>query len=184
MALIACLGWGSLVWDPRELPIQREWFADGPLVCVEFARQSTDGRMTLVLESFASPVQSLWALMETQELSTAREALRARERVPKNSINRIGAWSNGDASPELIIGLPQWAASHRIEGVVWTALLPQFNGQKRTPTNDEVIKYLGSLTGDVRDSAERYVRQAPQQIDTAYRQQIEARLKWTYKAAP
>jgi hypothetical protein len=34
MPPIAGLGWSSLVWDPRDLPVQRQWFTDGPFVQV------------------------------------------------------------------------------------------------------------------------------------------------------
>jgi hypothetical protein len=180
MARIACLGWGSLVWDPRELPLQREWFADGPFVQVEFVRQSKDGRITLVLEASALPVRSLWTVMEGTDLTFARDALRKREGLPQNCSEGIGAWSRCDSSPELISHLPEWAPSHEVEGVVWTALPPKFNGkERRVPTIEEVLEYLRGLTGNVRDLAERYIRRTPRQIDTRYRRRIEAVLQWT-----
>lgn len=184
MALIACLGWGSLVWDPRELPIQRQWFDDGPFIKVEFLRKSSDGRMTLVLDSTAPPVRALWAVLDDPDLALAREALRVRENIPKGAEARIGVWSKGQASPESIVNLPQWSDSRGIDSVVWTALPARFNDEEgKRPTSEEVIEYLRSLTGAMRDNAERYIRLTPRQIDTPYRRRIEAALHWTPLAA-
>jgi hypothetical protein len=183
VARIACLGWGSLVWDPRELPIQREWFADGPFVQVEFVRQSDNGRMTLVLEASAPPVRSLWAVMDHTDIAVTREALRKRECVSQKRAAEIRGWSKGESSPELIVDLPEWAALHAVEGVVWTALRSKFNGKEgHTPTMKQVLGYLGDLTGAARDAAEYYIRCAPRQIDTPYRRRIEAALQWTHRS--
>lgn len=179
MTIIACLGWGSLVWDPRELPIQRQWYVDGPLIQIEFARQSLDGRITLVLEQNATPVRSLWALMDTPEIATASEALRLREGISARDHNKIGSWSVGKATPQLVLGLPEWADARGVQGVVWTNLPPKFDGSEKTPSEEEVLHYLSQLNGAKRGYAERYVRMAPKQIDTEYRRRIEAVLHWT-----
>jgi len=176
---VACLGWGSLVWDPRELPIQRTWFEDGPLICIEFARQSSDGRITLVLEASAAPVRSLWAIMNATDIGAAREALRAREGIPKsNAEKHIGSWSVGDEPPKMILHLDSWAKARGIHHVIWTDLPPKFGGLETTPTEEQIISYLSSLVGAKRDNAERYIRRTPKQIDTIYRCRIEAVLHW------
>ena len=178
---IACLGWGSLVWDPRELPIQRKWFTDGPFAPVEFLRKSQNGRITLVLDSRPDtatvPVRLLWAVMDSTTIDSAKEALRQREGKPKSE--HIGVWSRGDQSPDSILELSKWAESHGIQSVVWTAIPPRFDKDDDAPTSDQVIAYLANLTGSVRDDAERYIRFAPRQIDTRYRRKIEAALHWT-----
>jgi hypothetical protein len=46
---IGCLGWGSLIRDQGKLPVRGTWQGDGPELPVEFARQSTNGRVTLVV---------------------------------------------------------------------------------------------------------------------------------------
>ena len=174
---IACLGWGSLIWDPRDLPIRRGWFEDGPLVPVEFARQSQDGRITLVVVPSARPVRSLWALMDGEDLEAARTCLKQREGVRKRE--HIGSWSRGDADPAFLQGLGEWALARNIDAVVWTALPPKFDEKNgRLPTEEELIAYLSELRGARRDAAERYVRRAPCQVDTAYRRRIEAELNW------
>lgn len=180
MPMIACLGWGSLVWDSRQLPIDSVWFSDGPFVSIDFLRQSQDGRMTLILNEVAKPVRSLWAQMASTDLAQAREDLRAREGVPKSSADkRIGTWSRGDPAPRNVIELGSWAEDHGVDHVVWTALPARFDGEDRTPTSDEVVGYLLGLVGSKRENAERYIRRAPRQVDTLLRRRIAAELNWT-----
>lgn len=174
---IAVLGWGSLVWDPRTLPIRRQWFADGPLIRVEFVRESRGRRVTLVLDSEVAPVRSLWAIMDTTGLDDARRQLQEREGC---SIDRIGYWLANKAVPAGIMDLPKWAECRSIDALVWTALGPKWGDKEGVrPTADQVIDHLGRLVGTERDEAERYVRRAPRQIDTPYRRRIEAELQWT-----
>lgn len=176
MARIACLGWGSLIWDPRELPAQRTWFADGPFIHVEFIRKSANGRITLVLCGPATPVRSLWTVMDSADIATARKALKDREGCKTDD---IGVWQRGLPSPANIVELPEWAAARGIEAAIWTNLPPKFDDDKAPRTAGQIIDYLDSLRGAMRDEAERYVRYAPRQIDTAYRREIEAALGWT-----
>ena len=179
---IACLGWGSLIWNPRGLPIRRYWFDDGPLLPVEFVRQSADGRITLAVESSARPVRVLWALMDTEDTEEACKALGQREGIAEANLARhVGRWPQGTAEPHPRI--KQWARARDLDAVIWTALPPQLEGVKRTPSEKEVIAYLQRLRGTKRDEAERYIRRAPRQIDTAYRRGIEAALQWRPPAA-
>lgn len=172
---IACLGWGSLIWDPRSLPIEKEWFEDGPHLRIEFARQSKDGRLTLVIEPSSPELPCLWAVMTVNSVTEAHKALVERE---ETSRKYIATWSLGEKAPASIPSLPDWAAARDIKGVVWTALPPKFNDAESAPTQFEAIKYLDSLTGDTRAKAKEYITRAPRQIDTPNRRQIAVELGW------
>ena len=172
---IACLGWGSLVWDPRNLPIRRCWFRDGPILPLEFARQSQDDRITLVLTSDGSFVRVLWALMSVDNLEAAKSALANRE-----DTQSIGHWpANSESQGDFTSAIENWGRSKDLDAVVWTALPPGFKGDRdRTPTAEEIIKFLCELAAEKRRHAEEYVRRAPRQIDTDHRRRIEAELHW------
>ena len=185
--MIACLGWGSLIWNPQALPIQRSWFEDGPLIRAEFVRQSKDDRITLVLYKDAQAGRSLWALMTVDSLDAAKKRLAAREGISNKNVEEgIKSWSRDTANPEqnCILDLDTWAKSKSIDHVSWTALAPKFCDKKRQvrisdPTSEQVIQHLTVLRGRERDRAEEYVRRAPKQIDTKYRRDIEAALGWS-----
>jgi hypothetical protein len=173
-----------LIWDPRELPIVGRWLGDGPFVPVEFARQSSNGRITLVITPGAVPVRVFWAQFAPMDLADACDALGGREGVPDGWREKyIGRWRVGDDPPDAIPGLAPWAQGRGVDAVVWTALPPRFDGQEQVPAVDEVIGYLEGLRGGTRDEAERYIRCAPAQTDTAYRRRIEVELGWRGRCA-
>lgn len=180
--MIACIGWGSLIWDSRNLDVDGLWRVDGPLLPVEFARQSDNGLMTLVVVEEFSPAPTLWSAFNTRDLAVARESLRRCERIPQfRAADFIAHWRRGEiASSEPVATISRWTAGKDLEAAVWTNLPPKFEGiNGRVPTENEVVGYLRTLEGQRRAAAEEYVRRAPRQIATAYRRAIEKALGWT-----
>jgi hypothetical protein len=172
---IACLGWGALVWDPQDLPVEA-WHRDGPPMQLEFARLSDEGWLTMVLVPRADRAQCLWSPMRADSLADARAALATREGIQPDKIERdVGYWSNEVESqfiPSKVVG--DWATQKGIEAVVWNALPP-----RRVPTSEHAVSALRSLSGEPRRRAEETIRQTHRQIDTPYRRRIEAELSWT-----
>jgi len=179
--VIVYLGWGSLIWDPQDLPFVIPWQGDGPAIRVEFQRQSQDGRLTLVLTEEAALVQCLWTRSGRDSLRASIAELASREGVPSKYVaTSIGVWRPGDPSPACMPMLTPWAEERRVSAVVWTALGPKLNGKAVASVSCEAaLSYLEALTGVQKQRAEEYVRRAPKQIATAYRTQIERALGWT-----
>lgn len=185
--MIVCLGWGSLIWDTGCLPLvdNRNWHEDGPALPVEFARKSGRSRVTLTITEDTERVPVLWKELNVESLEEARTVLCERECKYESD---IGIWSAtcSSADPTYIqhavaVEIGAWAEAKGIGGVVWTALGPNFDNVLRTkPSCDQVISYLkGLVERNEHQNAETYVRRAPSQIRTVYRDRIERELGWT-----
>lgn len=173
---VACLGWGSLIWDKtRPFPVQEAWRSDGPELPVEFGRQSGGDRITLVIVPGQPCVPVLWNTLSVNTLEEAVELLRQREGKIKRE--HIGCWQPGALSATQSI--TNWSKGRDFAGVIWTALPPKIAGDERFPDVAEVIEYLRQLIREGRSAqAKEYVRRAPKQIRTAYRKEIERQLGW------
>lgn len=173
---IACLGWGSLIWKPDDLPIAGEWHTDGPALPIEFSRVSDGGELATAICLNAAPVQVLWAWLAMENVSLACDALRQRESIPEERVDGVGLLVIDDTPQG---ELAEWARERNIEAVVWTALPARSADMEgRAPTVTEAIAYLDSLTGETRDHAREYIKKVPPQIDTVYRRAIINALGW------
>lgn len=163
------------------MPVQGEWNNDGPMLPIEFARQSNNGRITLVIVPDKISFSSYWTLLEVKDSYEAKEALRAREEIPTKNIDTdIGMWNDElNAESEIEIAIAKWAISKSLSSVVWTALPPKFNGENNfIPTKEDVVKYLENLSPYKKEKAKEYIVKAPKTISTEYRIYIEDQLGW------
>ncbi|WP_138511594.1 hypothetical protein [Maricaulis alexandrii] len=169
---IACLGWGSLVWDSRTLPLAGEWKTDGPALPLEFARQSGNGRMTLVIVDSGHGVPVLWSELSVDSLGQAVQALAEREGVPDP--RSIGRWPNTiDKRYPFIESISHWATGKGLSGVVWTALKPGMKGKRGTiPSLTEMKTHLAALDSNSAALAKEYFDRTPAQIMTPHRQSL------------
>tara|TARA_R110002094_G_scaffold212378_3_gene182879 strand:- start:3307 stop:3897 length:591 start_codon:yes stop_codon:yes gene_type:complete len=172
---IACLGWGSLIWDTsRPFAVKGDWLHNGPSLPLEFARQSGGNRMTLVIANIEHHVTVLWAELDVASLDQAVLLLAEREDVPNARV--IGRWPNQTEEQYLHqSAIAEWAISQGLTGVVWTALP---TGMKKArglmPTLAEVKTYLAGLSSVERVGAIEYIHRAPTQIETPYRSALES----------
>jgi len=177
---IGCLGWGSLIWDSRELPIRNPWFTDGPLLPIELARFSSCSRVTLVIVEGKPEIRSLWALMVSDTLGDAIAELARRENVHANVKRDIGRWRMGDPCEGRIIhAISTWALERDLDAVVWTSLAYKIKKEKdQIPSVEQVIARLRDAQRKRLTKPREYIEKAPQQIDTDYRRTINKEFGW------
>lgn len=184
---IAILGWGSLIWDPRNLEIIKEkgqngWFPDGPVLPIEFSRISQDGRLTLVIDPRGVEVQTLYAISKFAEMDHAILDLAARESCGKP---KIGFFVKSDIdfqskSKNIRNTIESWInLKEEIDAVIWTDLSMNFKDKMGIEFNEEnAINYLKYLPVETKVKAEQYICRAPDAVNTPIRTAIEEKLGW------
>lgn len=181
---IACIGWGSLIGNPGCLVTLGTWTNDGPQLPVEFARESADGRITLVICPTATRVPTHWILLNQPDIQAAKENLGFREyakATPEWISKSIGFWDREEATQYGMESetIAAWGAAQGLDGVVWTNLPCGFKASRGTmPSGEEVLGHLLRLDTAAQGKAEAYVRNAPAEVDTAYRREITAHFGW------
>ncbi|GGY34669.1 hypothetical protein [Pseudoduganella albidiflava] len=176
---IVCIAWGSLLWKPGPLKLASGWHPGGPLLPLEFARDSDDSdELALVLCAGAPAVPTYWAYVDAPDLAAARAMLAAREKIAPGHPEFIGSIPAVGGAP-VQHEIAAWLGARRIDAAIWTALPPKFAGSGgRMPSATEVVAFLASLAGETRQAAEFYLRRTPPHIDTPYRRVIARSLGW------
>ncbi|MGH8546038.1 MAG: hypothetical protein ACREX3_20930 [Gammaproteobacteria bacterium] len=182
---IAIIGWGSLIWDPRDLPREGTWKDDGPKLPIEFSRISRDARLTLVIDPRnGKNTTTLHVLSPRSSLSDAREDLRRREGTSEENIGWVDLTPRKDSrrknpkQTDIHDTVRKWCRRNGYDGAVWTALESNFKKEMGTEFSVKAaLKYLEGLPKNVRKEALRYIKNAPDCIDTLVRQKAKEQLE-------
>jgi hypothetical protein len=183
---IAILGWGSLIWQPKDLKFNKErgWLEDGPHLPIEFARISNDGRLTLVITKEKPLIPVLYATSLYKNLDEAILDLAVREKTSKSKVGYYQKEHDNCGSVNFLFkkNITQWINDKPdIDAVIWTNLSPRFKDKIGLDLNEEnVVSYLQTLPDDIKTLAEEYIRKTPPQIQTQLRVAIEEKLNWKY----
>jgi hypothetical protein len=175
----AIIVWGSLYWDPRNLETTGKWLYDGPVLPIEFARISSDRRLTLVIKPAFKRITTLYAISSYEDYTVARENLRQREKT--DNIGNIGfidfqthtyhVRSNNSFVLDI---LRQWNENKGFDAVIWSDFSPNFTVKTgKAFTSENIIEYLGNLDDSARNVALDYIHRTPKQITTRFRDEIE-----------
>lgn len=174
---IAILGWGSLIWEPREdfKKYIGAWEEDGPILPIEFGRisDSRNGALTLVIDpDNGSQVRTKYTLSRRKNPEDAACDLRTREGTVIRQIGLIdlekefyrGHWSF------VIDKIKLGTNEKQLRAVVWTDLPSNYiEKTKKVFEPGNAIEYLKSLNDEGQKSSKEYIRKAPVEVQTLLR---------------
>ena len=156
--ITAILAWGSLTWDPKDLNFIKDvgWKNYGPVLPIEFARISNNGRLTLVISENGTPVTTYFALGQLYiKVEDVIIDLQSREGCRAADIGYYIA-ATETFYPENFPfknAIMDWAKKEGMENVVWTNLPEKWeykneNEEIISVNPDERIEYLKNLPED------------------------------------
>ena len=185
---IVVLAWGSLCWDPDDLPIVMEdpehpeaaWHAGGPELPIEFSRVAVDCRLIPVLDpENGVPVPTMYASSRRNDLDAAIVDLMKRE--GSSNPKRIGFVDVKEDRhrcklyPKMAAPVKEWLKKQGVDCAIWAELPSNFEAHSgRKFSVDNALRYLGELPKAMVEQAKEYVDRAPACIDTPLRQKLSA----------
>jgi len=174
---IAILAWGSLILDPRDLPIEGRWQLNGPKLPIEFSRISDDKRLTLVIDAeHGEMVSTRYIQSSRSDLGDAICDLRCREKTIRKRIGFIDLRHEISSAKEFpdheaaSAAIYAWLKPSSFHAVIWTALRSNFPKKRNEAFSPEAaVRYLDSLSESEQINAFKYINEAPVEVSTALR---------------
>jgi TonB family protein len=117
---------------------------------IEFARISSDKRLTLVIHSGSPEQRTYWALSEFGDLKAARANLQARESTASKHIHSLVAddQKKEAVNPEISARIREWLKAHlNLEAAIWTGLPSNWEREQqgRKFKAEDAVQYLSEL---------------------------------------
>ena len=189
---IGIIGWGSLLWDPRDLKISKikigncsqDIWHGGPYLPIEFARVSNDGRLTLVIdEGINTDIQSsksqTWiAESLLSSVEDARFDLSIREGGEGVPTGHAGITSRNEFGINMLI--KEWLDgpenTEKFTDLIWTNLEPKSNEPGEKWEYGDRCKYIQSNMENKK--LIEYLKKAPPTVRTPIRDYAEKEFGW------
>jgi hypothetical protein len=190
---IAILGWGSLIWDPRDLQLATPFALNGPSLPIEFCRISKNLRLTLIIdETFGTLCQTYAATSAFSTLDEAVDNLAQREGMPNSAdvgFADLTTQKRNHAAaarhPHAVETIADWALHAGYDAVIWTALDSHFENRTTEPFSvNAAMRFLEQLEQHDAEAFARaldYIRRAPGATQTPVRDRTAA--QWPERAA-
>jgi hypothetical protein len=163
---------------PGELSIGEGWQAGGPVLRIEFSRVSADGRLTLVIDpDHGSDVKTQFAQSTHLNRDAAILNLGRREGTTEANIGFcIRTGQERSRHQQALPPIRQWLNASSFEADIWTDLKSNFSEKRHVEFSiDATFEYLEGLANVCKANARDYINRAPEQTQTALRQNLRSR---------